>query len=103
MVSDLGPTWRIGGSAGLFFCQLGLTGRLAANCPGAALMPACTSRAAASILRFRSNWRVMLVEPSVLDEVISFRPEMRPNWRSKGVATEEAIVSGLAPGKPAPT
>ncbi len=25
---------------------------------------------------------------------------MRPNWRSSGVATEEAIVSGLAPGSP---
>ena len=24
---------------------------------------------------------------------------MRPNWRSKGVATEEAMISGLAPGK----
>ncbi len=28
---------------------------------------------------------------------------MRPNWRSSGVATEDAMVSGLAPGKPAPT
>src|SRR5271165_893069 len=28
---------------------------------------------------------------------------MRPNCRSSGVATAEAIVSGLAPGKPAPT
>ena len=28
---------------------------------------------------------------------------MRPNWRSSGVATEEAMVSGLAPGKPADT
>src|SRR5258708_9898879 len=24
---------------------------------------------------------------------------MRPNWRSSGVATDEAIVSGLPPGK----
>ena len=30
-------------------------------------------------------------------------PAMRPNWRSSGVATEEAIVSGLAPGRPAET
>ena len=30
-------------------------------------------------------------------------PAMRPNWRSSGVATAEAIVSGLAPGNPAPT
>src|SRR5437016_727434 len=28
---------------------------------------------------------------------------MCPNWRSSGVATEEAIVSGLAPGNPALT
>ncbi len=45
----------------------------------------------------------MLVEPRPLDEVISVMPAMRPNWRSSGVATEEAIVSGLAPGRPAET
>ena len=28
---------------------------------------------------------------------------MRPNWRSSGVATDDAIVSGLAPGKRACT
>src|SRR5205823_3802038 len=28
---------------------------------------------------------------------------MRPNWRSSGVATADAIVSGLAPGSPATT
>src|ERR1043166_9034881 len=28
---------------------------------------------------------------------------MRPNWRSNGVATAEAMVSGLAPGNAAPT
>ena len=30
-------------------------------------------------------------------------PAMRPNCRSSGVATDEAIVSGLAPGRPALT
>src|SRR5450432_3677713 len=30
-------------------------------------------------------------------------PAMRPNCRSRGVATAEAMVSGLAPGSPAPT
>src|SRR5579884_1501455 len=30
-------------------------------------------------------------------------PAMRPNWRSSGVATAEAMVSGLAPGSDAPT
>src|SRR5260370_322430 len=28
---------------------------------------------------------------------------MRPNWRSSGVATAEAMVCGSAPGSPAPT
>ncbi len=66
-------------------------------------MAADTSRAAASILRLRSNCRVMLVEPRVLDEVISVTDAMRPNWRSSGVATLDAMVSGLAPGSPALT
>ena len=55
------------------------------------------------MLRFRSNWSVTLVEPSALDEVISVTAAMRLNWRSSGVATAEAIVSGLAPGRPACT
>ena len=45
----------------------------------------------------------MLVVPSWLDEVIWFTPEMRPNCRSSGVATAEAIVCGSAPGNCAPT
>ena len=35
----------------------------------------------------------------MLTEVISVRPAMRPKRRSSGVATEEAMVSGLAPGR----
>src|SRR3989442_1287598 len=64
-------------------------------------MAACTSRAAASMFRFKSNCSVMLVDPSVLDDVISVTAAMRPNCRSSGVATDEAMVSGLAPGRPA--
>src|SRR5690349_13349941 len=64
-------------------------------------MAACTSRAAASMLRLRSNCSVIDVPPSELLELISVTPAMRPNWRSSGVATAEAIVSGLAPGSPA--
>src|SRR5260370_37406003 len=45
----------------------------------------------------------MMVEPSELEEVICVTPAIRPNCRSSGVATAEAIVSGLAPGSPAPT
>ena len=62
-------------------------------------MAACTSRAAASMLRLRSNCRVTPALPSELDDVISVTEAMRPNWRSRGVATEEAMVSGLAPGR----
>jgi hypothetical protein len=46
---------------------------------------------------------VIPVEPNSLDEVIWFTPEMRPNCRSSGVATAEAIVCGSAPGRLAPT
>ncbi len=41
----------------------------------------------------------MLEEPSVDDEVISETPAMRPKRRSSGVATDDAMVSGLPPGK----
>src|SRR5579859_5374535 len=44
-----------------------------------------------------------LVLPKPLEDVIWVMPEMRPNWRSSGVATAEAMVSGLAPGRLAPT
>src|ERR1700694_3338 len=53
--------------------------------------------------RFRSNCNVIPVEPRPLEEVIWVTPAMRPNCRSSGVATADAMVSGLAPGKPAPT
>src|ERR1700726_4053498 len=45
----------------------------------------------------------MLVDPSELVDVISVTLAMRPNCRSSGVATAEAIVSGLAPGRLAET
>ncbi len=69
----------------------------------AALIAACTSRAAPSMSRERSNCSVIRVEPSALDDVISVTPAMRPSERSSGVATVAAIVSGLAPGSEACT
>src|SRR5580692_9237874 len=62
-----------------------------------------TSRPAASILRLRLNCSVMLVVPRLLDEVISLTEAICPNCRSRGVATDEAMVSGLAPGSAADT
>ena len=69
----------------------------------AALIAACTSLAAPSMSRLRSNCSVIRVEPSELEDVISVIPAIRPSERSRGVATEEAIVSGLAPGRDADT
>src|SRR5580700_7135120 len=46
---------------------------------------------------------VIEVVPSVLDEVISVTPAIWPNCRSSGVATEEAMICALAPGRPAET
>src|SRR6476661_8206116 len=91
----------IGASDGLDLRKRGLFGRFAGSWPRAALIAAWTSRAAALMSRLRSNCRVTLVEPRELEEVISVIPAMRPNWRSSGVATDEAMVSGLAPGRPA--
>ena len=100
---EVSASSMMGESAGFTLRYEGLFGRLAGRLPRAALMAACTSRPAASMFRLRSNCMVMLVEPRELAEVISVMPAMRPNWRSRGVATEEAMVSGLAPGRPADT
>ena len=55
------------------------------------------------MLRSRSNCSVIRVDPWLLVEVIDVTPAMVANWRSSGVATEAAIVSGLAPGRSAET
>src|SRR6185437_10049986 len=64
---------------------------------------ACTSRAAPLMWRFSSNCREIRVLPIELDDVISVTPATWLNWRSSGVATEEAMTSALAPGRPAET
>ncbi len=64
---------------------------------------ACTSCAALSILRERTNCSVICVVSWPLTEDIVSMPAMVENSRSSGSATEVAIVSGLAPGKFAKT
>src|SRR5881396_3603954 len=64
---------------------------------------ACTSCAAASMLRSRVNCSVILVLPRLDEEVIWSTPAMVENCFSSGVATAEAMVSGLAPGRLAVT
>src|SRR5947209_2880509 len=66
-------------------------------------MAAWTSRAAPFTSRLRSNCIVIEAEPVEDEEVISLIPAILANWRSRGVATAEAIVSGSAPGNPADT
>jgi hypothetical protein len=53
--------------------------------------------------RLRANCSVMLVPPCVLVEFIESRPAMVANCFSRGSATADAMVSGLAPGRPACT
>src|SRR3984957_634580 len=100
---DVSASMKIGESAGFTLRYDGLFGKFVGKYPRAALIAACTSRAAASMSRFKSNCNVMLVDPSELDEVISVTAAMCPNCRSSGVATDDAMISGLAPGSPALT
>src|SRR4051794_28256965 len=87
-----------GASPGLALRKLGGEGRPEGRSLPAALIAACTSRAAPSTLRDRSNWTTMEVLPSEDVEVISETPAMAPNRRSSGAATEEDMVAGSAPG-----
>ena len=77
--------------------------RLLGSVARAALIAACTSLAADSMLRSSSNCSTTRVWPSELLEVISVTPAILPSARSSGVATVAAMVSGLAPGSEADT
>ena len=76
---------------------------LGGSCPPALVMAACMSWAAASMFRLRSNWTVMTVVACELVELMLSTPAMVENSRSSGVATEDAMVSGFAPGSDATT
>jgi hypothetical protein len=67
------------------------------------LIAVCTSVAAPSALRLKANCRMIEVLPSPLHDDMATRPGMAENCISSGVATEVAMVSGLAPGRLAPT
>src|SRR6195952_4231129 len=84
--------------AGLTFQYVGGLGMSFGSRPPAALICVCTSCAAPSMLRLRSNCRTMLVIPNELDEVICVTPETFDSIRSNGVATDVAMVCALAPG-----
>jgi hypothetical protein len=97
-IGELIARYRIGWSAGLTLRRKGGLGIALGSRRWAAMMPAATSWAAASMSRSRSNIRVMRVLPLLLLDVIAASPAMVENWASSTVATDEAIVSGSAPG-----
>jgi hypothetical protein len=64
----------------------------------AALIAACTSCSATSILISRLKRRVSTDAPPELVEAICCSPGICPNWRSSGAVTALVITWGLAPG-----
>src|SRR5256885_12827880 len=88
----------IGRSAGFTFWYEGGTMPVG-SWRGVLEIAACTSCAAASMLRSKVNWSVMLVLPMLDEDVIWSTPAIVENCFSSGVATADAMVSGLAPGR----
>ena len=100
---ELSDTSRIDCSAGLTLRNDGGFGISGGRSRWAREMAVVTSSAASSILRFSENCSVIWEVPKALVEVIESNPAIVVNCRSSGVATEEAMVSGLAPGRLAET
>ena len=88
----------MGVSAGLLLLYVGGAGSVRGSRLEEALIAACTSCSAASMLRSSENWSVICELPKLEMEVIWVSDGICPNWRSSGVVTAEAIVSALAPG-----
>ena len=93
----------IGESAGLTLRKVGGEGMFTGSCRAAAWIAACTSSAAPSISRSKSNWIVTEVMPDELCDVMEVTPGIVENCDSSGVATALAMVSGSAPGRFAET
>ena len=93
------PSAMISRAAGLYFRKEGGAGIPAGSSGIAAAIADCTSTAALSMSRSRSNCSVMLALPVELDEVIESSPAIVVNCRSSGLATADAIVAGSAPGR----
>ena len=92
-----------GASAGLTLRYDGKSVISIGNWRWARSKAACTSTAASLTLMLVSNSSVSDELPSVLDDVIRVRPAIVENCFSSGSATDDAMVSGDAPGKSAET
>src|ERR1700676_2651092 len=86
-VLDVRARYKIGWSAGFTLVKVGGVGMPGGNRREAWVISACTSTAAPSRLRLKSNSRVIWVEPSELVDVIDCKPAIMENWFSSGVAT----------------
>src|SRR4051812_4020994 len=102
-VAEVSARIMIGACDGLILRYCGMPGRALGSSDRLALMAAWTSRAATLMSLVRSNITLMRVDPCELLDDSSLTPAMVPRARSSGVATLEAIVSGLAPGRLAET
>src|ERR1700712_5881216 len=99
IVFDVSASTNTGAAAGLALRNFGSDGRSLGRSASEALIAACTSRAARSMLRPIENCNWMLVEPSELVEVIWSMPAIVPSLRSSGAATVAAMIEGSAPGR----
>src|ERR1051325_275038 len=97
--SEFNAKKRIGLSEGFDLRRLGGVGLAGGHCGKAPSIAVWTACAAASMLRLRLNCKVIEVEPCEFVELIESIPAMPENCLSSGVATDAAMVSGLAPGR----
>ena len=102
-VFEVSASTNTGAADGLALRNRGNDGRSLGRSASEALIAACTSRAARSMLRPIANCSWMLVLPSELVEVIWSMPDIWPSRRSSGAATVAAITDGSAPGREADT
>ena len=93
----------MGASAGLTLRKLGGAGISGGRRRRVDEICDWTSSAALSMSRSRSNCSVMFVDPLDERDVICVMPGIVAKARSSGAATDEAIVSGFAPGRLADT
>src|SRR5580698_6142796 len=103
MVGDVTKKFRIGWAPGFTLRNDGGVGMPGGSRGIASAMAVSTSTVAPSISRSRLNCSVILVDPWLLEEIMESRPAIVVNCRSSGVATDDAMVSGLAPGRLAET
>src|ERR1017187_8274792 len=92
MVFDVRLSIRIVWSFGLFFRNDGGDVIVVGSIGMTAAIAVCTSTAALSMLRPRSNWSGMFVLPVPLDETIESMPAIVVSGLLSGLATPEAMV-----------